>query len=78
MKAYDKFRLREVDGVFSKDMKPIKVSNKPKLLDDDYVKLIRFAQWRIDQTGEGIVGYITNHAYLDYPTFRVMRQYLMQ
>lgn len=46
-------------------------------LQDDYVKFIRFAQWKIDQIGEGVVGLITNHAYLDNPTFRGMRQSLM-
>ena len=47
-------------------------------LDDDYVKFIRFAQWRIEQTGEGVIGYVTNHGYLDNPTFRVMRQSLLR
>ncbi len=46
-------------------------------LNDDYVKFIRFAQWKIDQEGEGILGFITNHRYLDNPTFRGMRQSLM-
>ena len=46
-------------------------------LHDDYVKFIRFAQWKIDQAGEGVLGFITNHAYLDNPTFRGMRQSLM-
>jgi len=46
-------------------------------LQDDYVKFLRFAQWKIDQAGEGIVGMITNHGYLDNPTFRGMRQSLM-
>jgi predicted helicase len=45
-------------------------------LQDDYVKFIRFSEWRISQTGEGIVGLITNHGYLDNPTFRGMRQHL--
>jgi predicted helicase len=49
----------------------------PKWLQDDYVKFIRFAQWKIDQAGEGILGFITNHSYLDNPTFRGMRQSLM-
>jgi len=47
-----------------------------KWLQDDYVKFIRFAQWRIDKTGEGILGFITNHAYVDNPTFRCMRSQL--
>lgn len=49
----------------------------PKWLQNDYVKFIRFAQWRIDQTGEGIVAFITSNSYLDSPTFRGMRQSLM-
>src|SRR5204862_595854 len=61
----------EVDG------KPLRERN-PKGLRDDYVKFIRFAQWRIERTGYGILAFITNHGYLDNPTFRGMRQSLMQ
>jgi predicted helicase len=46
-------------------------------LQDDYVKFIRFGQWRITETGKGILSFITNHAYLDNPTFRGMRQSLL-
>ena len=49
----------------------------PKWLNDDYVKFIRFAQWRIEQTGHGVLAFITNHGYLDNPTFRGMRASLM-
>jgi len=48
-----------------------------KNLQDDYVKFIRFGQWRIERTGQGILGFITNHAYLDNLTLRGMRQSLM-
>jgi type I restriction-modification system DNA methylase subunit len=58
------------------DGEPLGEKN-PKWLQDDYVKFIRFAQWKIDQAGEGILGFITNHSYLDNPTFRGMRQSLM-
>jgi len=58
------------------DGKPLGERN-PKWLQDDYVKFIRFAQWRIDRTGEGIIGFITNHGYLDNPTFRGLRQNLI-
>jgi predicted helicase len=50
----------------------------PKWLQDDYVKFIRFAEWRIEQTGQGVVAFITNHAYLDNPTFRGMRAHLLR
>ena len=49
-----------------------------KWLQDDYVKFIRFGQWRIARSGSGILAFITNHGYLDNPTFRGMRQQLMQ
>jgi len=50
----------------------------PKWLQDDYVKFIRWAQWRIERTGAGVLGFITNHGYLDNPTFRGMRWQLMK
>jgi len=62
---------RQVDG------KPLGEKN-PKWLQDDYVKFLRWGQWRITQTGRGILAMITNHGYLDNPTFRGMRQQLMQ
>lgn len=48
-----------------------------KWLQDDYVKFIRFAQQKLEQIDLGIVAFITNHGYLDNPTFRGMRQSLM-
>lgn len=50
----------------------------PRWLQDDYVKFIRWGQWRIERTGAGILAFITNHGYLDNPTFRGMRQQLMR
>ncbi|MBT3206970.1 MAG: N-6 DNA methylase, partial [Bacteroidetes bacterium] len=52
--------------------------NNPKWLQDDYVKFIRFAQYKIEQTGEGVVAIITNHSFLENPTFRGMRYNLMK
>ena len=57
------------------DGKPL--GERKQWLQDDYAKFIRFGQWRIERTGQGILGFITNHAYLDNPTFRGMRQSLM-
>jgi len=66
----------EIKKYFQVDGKPLGEKN-PKWLQDDYVKFIRFSQWKIDQAGEGVLGFITNHSYLDNPTFRGMRQSLM-
>jgi predicted helicase len=65
--------IREYHRVDGKDLG----EKNPKWLQDDYVKFIRFAQWKIDQAGEGVLGFITNHSYLDNPTFRGMRQSLL-
>jgi predicted helicase len=59
------------------DGKPLGERN-PKWLQDDYVKFLRWGQWRIEQTGQGVLAFITNNGYLDNPTFRGMRQNLMQ
>ncbi|MEX2647560.1 MAG: type ISP restriction/modification enzyme, partial [Alphaproteobacteria bacterium] len=48
-----------------------------KWLQDDYVKFIRFAQMKMEPVKEGIVGIITNHSWLDNPTFKGMRKSLM-
>jgi predicted helicase len=63
-------RYKTIDG------KPLGEKN-PKWLQDDYVKFLAFGQWRIERTGQGVLGFITNHSYLDNPTFRGMRQSLM-
>ena len=49
----------------------------PKWLNNDYVKFIRMAQHMVDKNGEGVVGMITDHSYLDNATFRGMRWHLM-
>lgn len=45
-------------------------------LHDDYVKFLRLSQWRIEQTGLGIVALVTNHSWLDNTTFRIARRRL--
>lgn len=49
-----------------------------KWLSDDYVKFIRLGESMIEKNGEGIVGMITSHGYIDNPTFRGMRWHLRQ
>jgi len=67
----------EDSGYYKVDGKDLGEKN-PKWLQDDYVKFLRFAQWKIDSVGEGIVGFITNNSYLENPTFRGMRQSLLK
>lgn len=47
-------------------------------LDDDFIKFIRWAQWRIERTGYGVLAFITNNTYLDGITHRKMRHSLKE
>jgi len=76
----EKLLKKDIDGCqsyYKVDDKPLGEKN-PKWLQDDYVKFLRFSQWKIQKSGFGIVGMITNHSYLNNPTFRGMRQSLMK
>jgi hypothetical protein len=77
---WEKELKRDLDGAqsyYTVDGQPLRERN-PKWLQDDYVKFLRFAQWKIHKAGRGIVAMITNHGYLDNPTFRGMRQSLLK
>lgn len=47
-------------------------------LSDDYIKFIRFAHWKIDKAGKGIIGMITNNSYLSGLIHRGMRKSLLE
>jgi hypothetical protein len=47
-------------------------------LDDDFIKFLRWAHDRIERTGSGIIGMITNNVYLDGLTHRRMRESLLE
>ncbi|MGA2771858.1 MAG: type ISP restriction/modification enzyme [Bryobacteraceae bacterium] len=61
---------------YTVDGKPLGERN-PKWLQDDYVKFVRWGQWKIERAGGGVLAFITAHGYLDNPTFRGMRQSLL-
>ncbi len=67
------------EGYYRVDGRPLGEKN-PKWLQDDYVKFLRAAQRWIHQNGqdEGILAFVTNHGWLDNPTFRGMRSSLLQ
>jgi predicted helicase len=46
-------------------------------LSDDYIKFIRFAQWKITITGQGIIAMITSNTFIDGTIHRQMRRSLM-
>ena len=48
-----------------------------KMLNDDYVKFIRYGQHLVEKTGEGVLAYISNNSFLDGAIFRGMRWNLL-
>jgi predicted helicase len=75
LRGIDSSTGQKTGNYFEVDGQPL--SERKHWLNDDYVKFIRFAQWRIEQTGYGVLAFVTNHGYLDNATFRGMRQSLM-
>ena len=61
-----------------KESPELKKPAQTKWLSDDYVKFIRLAQYMVEKNGEGVVGMVTSHSYLDNPTFCDMRRHLME
>lgn len=55
----------------------IEEKSKRNNLQNDYVKFIRFAQWKLSQAEKGVIGFITDNSYLDGKTFRGMRKNLL-
>ena len=49
----------------------------PKWLNDLYVRFTRLSHHLIERSGAGVHGFITNHSYIDNPTFRGMRWALL-
>jgi hypothetical protein len=76
LKRFRGFESRD-EGYYQVGGRPLDERNL-KWLQDDYVKFLRFAQWKIEQNGWGVVGFVTNHSYLDNPTFRGLRRSLLR
>lgn len=54
------------------------LEEKKVWLKNDYVKFLRLSQNIVDSAGQGIVGIITDHSYLDSPTFRGLRNSMLR
>ncbi|EAK8666179.1 DNA methyltransferase [Campylobacter jejuni] len=78
--SYFKEKSKQNTSTFKAIYEKHKLENEknPKVMLDDYVKFIRFAQSKIDSQESGIFAFISNNGFLDNPTFRGMRYSLMQ
>ena len=80
IKAYfanpdEKSKQREFKNLF--ESRRLQNEKNPKWLLDDYVKFIRFAESKVESQDSGIIAIISNHGFIDNPTFRGMRYHLL-
>jgi predicted helicase len=68
---------KEIKNYSMINNQPLKERNL-RGLQDDYVKFIRFAQLLVENSGKGIVAFVTNHSYLYNVSFRGMRYSLQK
>lgn len=67
-----------VRGILDDYKEAVKKERNIQPLSDDYVKFIRFSQWKIGQVGNGVIGMITNNSYLSGLIHRGMREKLLE
>ena len=67
-----------IEGLMQRYKKAVRSERNIQPLSDDYIKFIRFAHHQIEQTGYGIVGFITNHSYINGLIHRGMREELLK
>lgn len=65
--------IQKLIGDYKKDLNERKIN-----LDDDYIKFIRYGEYFINKTGEGILAYISNNSFIDGITHRQMRKHLLE
>ena len=65
-------------GDLIKDYKKSLKDQNINAIQNDYVKFIKFAQWKINQTGQGIFAMITANSFLDGITHRRMRESILE
>jgi predicted helicase len=67
-----------IEGLMERYKAAVRGERNIQPLSDDYIKFIRFAHDRIERTGYGIVGMITNHTYLSGLIHRGVREELLK
>jgi len=67
-----------IEGLMDTYKEAVRDERNIQPLSDDYIKFLRFAHWRIEETGHGIIGMITNHGWLMGVVHRGMRGELLR
>ncbi len=63
--------IKELIKAYKKGLNERKIN-----LDDDYIKFIRYAHWKMEEVNEGVIGIITNNSFIEGITHRKMRETL--
>ncbi|MEM9217285.1 MAG: type ISP restriction/modification enzyme [Cyanobacteria bacterium P01_F01_bin.150] len=63
-----------IDSLMKRYKKAVRHESNIQPLSDDYIKFIRFAHEKIQQTSHGIISFITNHSYISGISHRGMRE----
>ena len=61
-----------------KDYKEGLTGTEKGSIEDDYIKFIRFAHWKMESAEKGIIGMIVNNSFINGVSHREMRRKLMQ
>ena len=77
MRGQESPSVRKTLSYFEVDGAPLN-ERTPKWVNNLYVRFTRLSQWLLEQTGLGLHGFITDHSYIDSPTFRGMRWALLE
>lgn len=76
MRGVDTQSGTQTQNYFESDGGPLN-ERTTKWINDDYIKFMRLAEWSVESSSVGVVGMVTNHSYLDNPTFRGVRGSLL-
>jgi predicted helicase len=76
--SFKSAKTKFTDELLKDYKEDVRSEKKYGVLEDDYIKFIRFAQWKIEQAGQGVVGMITNNSYISGIIHRGMRRKLFE
>jgi len=73
--SYNKSEFEtEIMKLYKEDVKHEK---NIKILSDDYIKFIRYAHWKIEKSGSGVIGMITKNTYINIAAAKGLRKQLL-
>ncbi|MFX0064028.1 MAG: type ISP restriction/modification enzyme [Candidatus Hermodarchaeota archaeon] len=73
-----KISTSHIEKLMETYKKEVKDEKNIQPLNDDYLKFLRFAEWKMQQRNTGIVSFITNNQYLNGLIHRGVRKSLLQ